>query len=303
MKKINSPMLVGKFVDALRCPLCESDLRVVDMNSLVCRKKHTFDFSKQGYLNLLTRPSSTTQYNKELFEARHNIITESNLYSPLHEAIARVIKKHFVVFRHPFLIGDLGCGEGSHLQKIIDECHHSTLNGVGLDLAKDGIRMAAKRYEQGIWLVSDLAKSPFRDQSLHVILNILSPSNYKEFTRMSAQDGLVVKVVPGSNYLKELREVLFHHPEKKTYQNDKTVSLFNQHFVLLDEIHLTYTKKLQQEELGQLVKMTPLAWSGDQRTIDRYIHQDSAVITVDLELLVGRNPREVEADNHGKGMH
>lgn len=97
MKKINSPMLVGKFVDVLKCPLCESDLRVVELNSLVCRKKHTFDFAKQGYLNLLARPSSTTQYNKELFEARHHIIMESNLYSPLHEAIAEVIKKHFAV--------------------------------------------------------------------------------------------------------------------------------------------------------------------------------------------------------------
>lgn len=61
-----------------------------------------------------------------------------------------------------------------------------------------------------------MAKSPFGDQSFHIILNILSPSNYKEFKRLLVQDGLVIKVVPRPDYLKELREVLYDDMEKKS---------------------------------------------------------------------------------------
>lgn len=289
MKKINSAMLVGKFVDALKCPLCENDMRVADLKSLVCKKKHTFDFAKQGYVNLLSRPASTTQYNKELFGARHNIVFHSNLYRPMHEAMQTVITEFMDVSAEPFIMADLGCGEGSHLQKILEGCNFATMTGIGLDVSREGIFMAAKRYGQGIWFVGDLAKSPFKDQSLNVILNILSPANYKEFKRILAHDGLVIKVVPGANYLKELREAFFPHSEKRAYQNDDTVALFKRHFLLLDEIHLMYTKKLQQEELEQLVKMTPLAWSAKAETIKEFMNRDCAEITVDLDILVGKH--------------
>ena len=90
-KKIKSAELVSEFVAAFRCPLCKSSMRVVDLKSLICSKNHTFDFTKQGYVNLMTR-SSTSHYKKELFEARRKIIMESDLYTFVHEAIARSIK-------------------------------------------------------------------------------------------------------------------------------------------------------------------------------------------------------------------
>ncbi len=111
--------------------------------------------------------------------------------------------------------GIFQCGEGSHLQRII-EGSNIPATGIGLDISKDGILLASKRYENSIWIVGDLAKSPFGDQSFHIILNILSPSNYKEFKRLLVQDGLVIKVVPRPDYLKELREVLYDDMEKKS---------------------------------------------------------------------------------------
>lgn len=252
---------------------------------------HTFDFAKQGYVNLVPHQPNS-QYSKELFEARHNIIIESQLYSMMHDTISKLIKSHLDVSNvsnTPFVIVDLGCGEGSHLQKILDGSEDNTLIGIGLDIAKEGIIQAAKRYENPIWLVGDLAKSPLADQSCHVILNILSPSNYKEFKRIIVKDGLVVKVVPRSNYLIQLREALFDNEEKKVYKNDKTVELFKQHFNLIEHFNLCYTKKLNKEELGNLVKMTPLAWSSDTEHINQFINMESADITVDLDILVGVN--------------
>jgi 23S rRNA (guanine745-N1)-methyltransferase len=287
-KKIKSAKRVNEFESLFKCPFCENSMRVVNDRSLICAKKHTFDFAKQGYVNLLPRPSNS-HYTKELFEARHKIIMESNLYTSMHKTITKMIKEHMDVAINPFTVLDLGCGEGSHLQKIVDGCKSPAITGIGLDISKESIIMASKKYKDSIWFVGDLAKSPLVDESVHVILNILSPSNYKEFKRTLVQDGLVIKIVPRPNYLKELREFLFDKTEKEIYRNDKIVSLFKKHFYLLDVFNLSYTMNLNQAELKNLVQMTPLAWSSDKGRINAYINQDSAEVTVDLDILIGVN--------------
>ncbi|MFP5112967.1 putative RNA methyltransferase [Bacillaceae bacterium C204] len=286
--KLKSVEVFIEFVAAFRCPHCEGSLKVADLKSLKCSNNHTFDFAKQGYVNLMTHPSSS-HFNNKLFEARQKIIMESNLYASLHEKISKVIKEHMGVSIFPFLILDAGCGEGSHLQRILDKCMNGIMTGVGLDISKEGIVMAAKKYKDPIWLVGDLAKSPLEDQSFHVILNIFSPSNYKEFKRILVPNGLVIKVVPRSNYLKELREALFDDFEKKVYKNDDTVSLFKKHFYLSDVINLCFTKKLNKAELENLVQMSPLAWTSDQAHIDAFVNRGSSEITIDLDILIGLN--------------
>lgn len=283
-KKIKSAKEVSEYIKAFRCPHCKGTMNVVDFKSLRCENNHSFDFAKQGYINLLTH-STSSHYSRELFEARQNIIKKSQLYSPMHEAITNVIKEHFHV---PFMVADLGCGEGSHLQSILDSCGEANITGVGLDIAKEGIILAAKNYDDPIWIVGDLANSPLMDQSYHLILNILSPSNYQEFKRIMAQGGLVIKVVPRSNYLKELREALYNKDEKKIYKNNEIVALFQKHFQLLDLIQVKYSKVLKKDELTSLVQMTPLAWSADQIKIDQFVNRDSTEITIDLDILVGK---------------
>jgi len=139
----------------------------------------------------MTRPI-TSDYGKELFEARNKIITESNLYSPLHKAVAKIIKVH-EISANPATIADLGCGEVSHLQSILESFSNNSIIGVGLDISKEGIIMASKKYGNPIWLVGDLGKSPFSDNSFDVILNILSPANYNEFKRISSRNGFSTK--------------------------------------------------------------------------------------------------------------
>lgn len=284
-KKVKSAERFSNFEEAFMCPLCEKSMKVIDFKSMICTKNHTFDFAKQGYVNLLTGPSNS-HYKKELFEARHKIIMESNLYTSMHAIIANVIMENMQVSSDALTVLDVGCGEGSHLHKIVTECN-TPIRGIGLDISKEGIALASKRYENYIWIVGDLAESPFKDQSIHTILNIFSPSNYKEFKRLLVRDGLVIKVVPGPGYLKELREMFFDDRSKKVYQNKETVSLFKKHFRLLDTFTLRYTKNIHKDELKDLVAMTPLSWSSNQARSDAYVNQDAAEITVDVNILVG----------------
>src|SRR5699024_12792386 len=96
-----------------------------------------------------------------------------------------------------------------------------------------------------------------------VVLNILSPANYMEFKRVLAPEGIIVKIVPRPNYLKELREVIFTHSDKNAYTNGETISLFNQNFQLVNNFRFSYFKQLDQTELLNLMHMPPLAWNAE----------------------------------------
>src|SRR5699024_4940923 len=119
-----------------------------------------------------------------------------------------------------------------------------------------------------------------------VILNIFSPANYMEFQRILSPDGIVVKLVPRVDYLREVREMLSDE-EKQSYSNNQIVSLFQQQFHLVKHDKLHYSKELNQMELNHLVQMSPLAWNAKKEHVDAFKNQDSLEVTVDLDILVG----------------
>lgn len=284
-KKEQSINQFQKYLETFRCPLCKNTMKIVGQKSFVCLKNHTFDFSKNGYVNLVSN-ASRSHYNKALFESRQQIISDSHLYQPLHDVLARIIGENMNSSNQHYKVLDAGCGEGSHLHKIMEK---QTFIGVGLDISKEGIQMAARRYGHPLWIVGDLANLPIEDGRFHTILNILSPSNYKEFKRILVPCGLLIKVVPRSNYLHELRAVLFESTEKESYKNDATVTLFTQHFQLLDIQRLSYTTKLTADEMRNLIQMTPLAWSAKESRINTFLNQESTEITIDFDVLIGKN--------------
>ncbi|MEI3607290.1 methyltransferase domain-containing protein [Pseudogracilibacillus sp. SE30717A] len=288
-KRMKSAEYLSNFESMFKCPICNSSMKVFELKSLICLNNHTFDFTKQGYINLTTHMVKT-KYSKDLFEARRKLIVEDSFFKPLSAAIAEMINKHATKKEALSLI-DMGCGEGSHLSNISDIIrseYNKITTGVGIDLSKEGILVAAKNYTNKIWAVADLANTPFQDKQFDIILNILSPSNYEEFNRLLKADGLVVKVVPQSGYLKELRAVIFGKPEKQSYSNVDTVERFNENFQLVDSSRLCYTVTLDNPSIQTLVQMTPLSWSSTAGQVTSFLKADSAEITVDLELLIGK---------------
>jgi 23S rRNA (guanine745-N1)-methyltransferase len=192
-KRIKSAKYVSTFESIFACPICKSSMEVLEFKSLVCSNHHTFDFAKQGYINLATH-SVNTKYSKELFEARRKLIIEGAFFDPLSHAVAEIIYNHKT--KETISILDTGCGEGSQLSKICDTVcsnSHKRIVGVGIDISKEGIIAASKNNANKVWAVADLAKTPFKKKQFDVILNILSPSNYSEFKRLMKRDGIVIK--------------------------------------------------------------------------------------------------------------
>ena len=260
-------------VDVFACPHCQSPMKVEDNGNVICENRHSFDVAKQGYIFMLPKPMNS-MYTKELFEARHDIIS-SGLYAAVQKKIAEAIHAD-----HPVIL-DTGCGEGSHLVKICEQLQHAT--GIGIDIAKEGIVAAAKFHREQIWCVGDLAKSPFQAGKFDVILNFLSPANYEEFKRLLKPNGLMIKVVPQQNYLKELRAQAFANSEKEDYSNEQTVARFKEQFADVTVERITYTMPLKQVLVPKLLEMTPMGWhieSKESITLSE--------ITIDLDVLIGR---------------
>ncbi|GAB3049675.1 methyltransferase domain-containing protein [Virgibacillus ainsalahensis] len=287
-KKMNSAIYVSKFESMFKCPVCGSSMHVGNLKSLQCANHHSFDFTKQGYLNLMTQ-SMKSKYSKELFEERRKVIAEVGLFEELSQSIAEIIHHRSAGEENISLI-DTGCGEGSHLSNVCNTLKaqfNQTATGAGIDIAKEGVFVAAKNYAERIWAVADLANTPFKDQQFNVILNILSPSNYDEFHRLLKDEGFVMKVVPQSGYLKELREAFFEKSEKQTYSNEDIVNRFEENFDVVDHKRLTYTKQLDHSSIKSLVRMTPLTWNIPEEKLQSFLKDSPGEITVDLELLIG----------------
>ncbi len=270
-KRAAGAALINANIELFACPICQESMQVYEQGRLTCTANHSFDIAKQGYVNMLTH-GATSKYSKDLFESRKKII-DSGLYDPLEEKIAELIGQAKTVL-------DTGCGEGSHLARILSERDSI---GVGIDIAKEGILAAARHYPEQIWCVGDLAKSPFAKHSFDVILNILSPANYEEFKRLLTTGGCVIKVVPQSGYLQQLRAQLYADSAQETYSNEQTVERFRECFTKVTVERITYTVPLAAMLVPALLEMTPMGWHKAQQTA-----VDVSEITIDVDILIGQ---------------
>ncbi|WP_336787966.1 putative RNA methyltransferase [Paenibacillus sp. MMO-177] len=285
-KRLISAEIMEKHQEIFRCPLCKTPMQVIHLQSVVCGNQHCFDIAKHGYINLLSRGIGT-KYDKKIFEYRR-LISKGGLFNPLYVALSQIITAHSS--NEPISILDAGCGEGSHLNNIqieINRKEPKALLAVGIDISKEGISFAAAAYSNVIWCVADIANCPFTSQPFKFILNILSPANYSEFERLISDDGLVIKVVPGQDYLKELREIFYKGSDKQTYSNSLTISHFNNQFNLLDVKSIRYQVNLSKPLIGPLLGMTPLSWGTSKERIEKVLQLNLKQVTMDFKILIG----------------
>ena len=262
---------LARGADVFRCPLCGGAFALVG-NSFVCAAKHSFDLAAKGYVNLVSGGSGF--YEKPLFAARRAVFAHG-FFTPLYEKLDAL-----AVGRQGLWL-DAGCGEGSGLRLVGRE---AALR-VGVDLAKDGIQLAAAGDADGIvWLVGDLARLPLADGATAVLLNVLSPANYAEFARVLSPGGLALKVIPGELYLRELRAAFYDGTEKERHSADNTAEVFRRAYPDGRSTRLTYTFHAPPALLAILADMTPLGRNVPQAAKDAFA-KDAKDITADFIIL------------------
>ncbi len=259
-----------------QCPSCGAPLFVRD-SSLCCDKGHTYDVSRKGYVHLHHKTVQSA-YDKDLFDARRAVF-DAGFYRPVADALVSVLKP-----LSPAALLDAGCGEGYYLSALSPILPQSML--VGIDLSKEAILSAAGRGSEALYCVGDLNRLPFQDGTFDVLLNILSPASYTGFKRVLKKDGVLIKVMPGRDYLLEIRERL---PEGKAgYDDTRVPEYLKQHMQVQSLERLHYTLPLSPMEFACFVSMTPLTESLSVQEREALVQNAPDHITIDLQLAVCR---------------
>ena len=264
---------------AFACPICQENLTLVE-SSLKCNNRHSFDLAKFGYVNLAPQIKQSANYDKENFQNRQQIL-EAGFYQTILEAISNLLSNS----ESAKTVLDIGCGEGFYSRKLQE--NHSDKTFYAFDISKDSIQIAAKSEPNWAvnWFVGDLARLPIKDASMDILLDIFSPANYGEFRRVLSKDGILIKVIPTENHLKEIRQRVQDQLTNKDYSNQDIKNHFQEHFTILSSQTASLTKTITAEQLQALLSMTPLLFHIDQSKID---WSQLTEITIEAEILVGK---------------
>ncbi|MFS8972499.1 putative RNA methyltransferase [Streptococcus mitis] len=264
---------------AFACPICQENLALLE-TSLKCCNRHSFDLAKFGYVNLAPQIKQSANYDKENFQNRQQIL-EAGFYQAILEAISDLLSNS----KNAKTILDIGCGEGFYSRKLQEV--HPDKTFYAFDISKDSVQIAAKSEPNWAvnWFVGDLARLPIKDASMDILLDIFSPANYGEFRRVLSKDGILIKVIPTENHLKEIRQRIQDQLTKKDYSNQDIKNHFQEHFTILSSKTVSLTKTITSEQLQALLSMTPLLFHVDKSKID---WSDLTEITIEAEILVGR---------------
>lgn len=264
---------------AFACPICQENLTLVE-SSLKCCNRHSFDLAKFGYVNLAPQIKQSANYDKENFQNRQQIL-EAGFYQAILEYVSDLLAKN----PSAKTVLDIGCGEGFYSRKLQES--HSDNTFYAFDISKDSVQIAAKSEPNWAvnWFVGDLARLPIKDASMDILLDIFSPANYGEFRRVLSKDGILIKVIPTENHLKEIRQRVQDQLTNKDYFNQDIKNHFQEHFTILSSQTASLTKTITAEQLQALRSMTPLLFHVDQSKID---WSQLTEITIEAEILVGK---------------
>lgn len=264
---------------AFACPICQENLTLLE-TSLKCCNRHSFDLAKFGYVNLAPQIKQSANYDKENFQNRQQIL-EAGFY----QAILDTVSDLLAGSETSTTILDIGCGEGFYSRKLQES--HSEKTFYAFDISKDSVQIAAKSEPNWSvnWFVGDLARLPIKDASMDILLDIFSPANYGEFRRVLSKDGILIKVIPTENHLKEIRQKVQDQLTNKDYSNRDIKNHFQEHFTILSNQTASLTKTITTEQLQALLSMTPLLFHVDQTKID---WSQVTEITIEAEILVGK---------------
>ena len=264
---------------AFACPICQENLTLVE-SSLKCNNRHSFDLAKFGYVNLAPQIKQSTNYDKENFQNRQQIL-EAGFYQAILDAVSDLLASS----KTTTTILDIGCGEGFYSRKLQES--HSKKTFYAFDISKDSVQIAAKSEPNWAvnWFVGDLSRLPLQDASMDILLDLFSPANYGEFRRVLSKDGILIKVIPTKNHLKEIRQKVQDQLTNKDYSNQDIKNHFQNNFTILSSKTASLTKPITAEQLQALLSMTPLLFHIDQTKID---WSQLTEITIEAEILVGK---------------
>lgn len=247
----------------LLCPVCGKELSRQEKR-LCCESGHSFDFAKEGYVNLLTGSKSgdKTGDSKESARARHEFL-QKGYFGFLKDEISSKLRGTVL---------DICCGEG----------YYDDYSGklYGFDLSKEMARLAAKRKNGGFYFVANLKAIPVKSGSIDTAIHIFAPFNAAEFSRVLKKGGKLYSVVPAPNHLFELKKLIYETP----YLNDENHPDGNG-LQWISNQKISRKALIPREDLKTLFSMTPYFYRTSERDREKINGVDALETTLSFTIL------------------
>ena len=282
-------MLINRFCNVrLKCPICQTSMSVSGDKTIYCagEKKHTYDISSSGYINLASPKQCGGGDTKDAVKARSAFL-DCGYYSPIAEKAVELLEKY--AGEHGVVI-DAGCGEGYYTSRIAKSFEFA----LGFDISKFAVEAAAKRAKREeidnlAFCVASVYTMPIFDGFANAVVNIFAPCVEQEYLRALKSDGIILVVHAGKDHLMGLKRALYSTIRENDARADLPAEL-----ALVCEEELKYDITVEgKENIQSLFAMTPYYWRTSQNDAKKLDGIDTLTTEIDVIFSVYRKNFDV----------
>lgn len=235
----------------LACPVCAGALRLADRRE-ACRRGHSFDVARQGYVNLLGAATPANADTPAMVAARERVLA-TGLFAPVAREVARRL-------RCARTIVETGAGTGYYLAAALGR--RPDARGVALDISVAAARRSARAHPRAASVVADAwGRLPLLPSRFDGALCVFAPRHLAECARVLTPGGLLVVVTPTASHLEGLRDrygLLGIDPDK----DDRLARAASGHFVPIARAGADYRREAAAGTVADLIAMGPNAFHG-----------------------------------------
>ena len=270
----------------LACPL-DGQAMSLQQRRFVCANGHSFDVARQGYLHLLPVQQKRSKFpgdSVEMIEARQRFLT-AGFYDRIAEQLIKILRSN-VQLNHDSCLLDAGCGEGFYLQRLYEVLAEDNVQSglVGLDISKAAILAAARRNKNITWLVASNKQPPLMPGSVDVIVCMFGFPVFDAFKKILKPGGKLLLIEAGPQHLIELRRIIYKEIKQPAGLPDLSAAEQLGFELLVEEELLYQTATLGQQQIADLLLMTPHMFRASQEGKQRAAELDKIELTVDISL-------------------
>jgi len=248
---------------------------------------HTFDLSKEGYLNLLLANKKNKLNpgdNKLMVNAREAFLSLGH-YDFIIKTIESQLEKIFAGTNKnskPYHLLDMGCGSGYYIRELLEDVDFQR---IGIDISKQAIVKAAKISKTAIYIVSSIFDLPIKDSSIDLALSIFSPISLNELERILKPGGILVKVIPGPEHMQEIAAMVYDEvmPHHSTIEADFESRA---NLEISKTLDVKQVLNLEGQALTDFISMTPYLYKFNKGALENL---PSVTSTISFKVIFVKN--------------
>lgn len=265
----------------LKCPVCGESL-TKNEKTMACPEGHSFDISRQGYVNLLMSNSSSVKRHGDdrlMVGARYDFLNQG-CYLPVLNNVQELMES---AVSENALIIDAGCGEcwytAGVYEKLVSSGHRVQM--IGADISKEALKYGSRRSREITLTVASVSSLPVKDGEADAVMSIFAPFIPQEFGRALKKGGYLLRAVPLERHLFSLKAAVYDRP----YLNDP-VNTQVEGFELCDRLDVIEQIHLaRREDIKNLFMMTPYYYKTGKRDQEKLEYLEKLDTELQVALL------------------